>query len=67
MASLQGRQLADVINERHENVVYFPGVALPENVVADPDIRAVAADADVLVICIPHQFIKPVRVPLTFP
>lgn len=38
---------------------YLPGIQLPENVVASPNLRQVVAGAHVLVFCMPHQFIKP--------
>ena len=53
-----GKKLTEVINERHENVKYLPGIKLPENVVAVPDIVNAATDADILVFVIPHQFIE---------
>ena len=56
--SFEGRKLHDVINERHENPKYLPGITLPENVVADSDIRRVVSGAHVLVFVMPHQFIK---------
>jgi len=52
------KKLTEVINERHENVKYLPGIKLPENVVAVPDIVNAATDADILVFVIPHQFIE---------
>ena len=52
------KKLTEVINERHENVKYLPGIKLPENVVAVPDIVAAATDADILVFVLPHQFIE---------
>jgi len=54
----QGRKLTEIINEKHENVKYLPGVRLPDNIVADPDIRHVVSGAHVLVFVMPHQFIK---------
>jgi glycerol-3-phosphate dehydrogenase len=53
-----GRKLTDVINERHENPKYLPGVPLGANVVADPDLESAVRDADVLVFCAPHQFMR---------
>lgn len=32
------RNLSELINERHENVKYLPGISLPENLVACPDL-----------------------------
>lgn len=31
---VNGEKLSEVINQRHENVKYLPGIALPENVVS---------------------------------
>jgi len=50
--------LSDIINEEHENVKYFPGIALPENLVAVADLEDAVADADILVFCVPHQFMR---------
>lgn len=30
----EGRELSGVINDRHENVKYLPGISLPENLLA---------------------------------
>ena len=49
--------LTDVINARHENVKYLPGIALPENVVAIPDLEEACRDATLLVFVLPHQFL----------
>jgi glycerol-3-phosphate dehydrogenase (NAD+) len=49
------RKLTELINEKHENVKYLPGVRIPENVKAVPDILDAAKDATILVIVIPHQ------------
>ena len=35
---IEGRKLTEIINQDHENVKYLPGVKLPENVVAVPDL-----------------------------
>ncbi|XP_014669663.1 PREDICTED: glycerol-3-phosphate dehydrogenase [NAD(+)], cytoplasmic-like isoform X1 [Priapulus caudatus] len=55
---VDGKKLSEIINETHENVKYLPGVRLPDNVVAVPDIRASVKDSDILVFVIPHQFVK---------
>ncbi|CAG8449089.1 22432_t:CDS:2 [Cetraspora pellucida] len=52
---INGRKLTDLINEKHENVKYLPGFAIPENVKAVPDLLDVVNDATILVFCIPHQ------------
>lgn len=51
------RRLTDVINSRHENVKYLPGIRLPDNVVAVPDLADACRDATVLVFVLPHQFL----------
>ncbi|CAG8778064.1 19010_t:CDS:2 [Dentiscutata erythropus] len=55
--TINGRKLTELINEKHENVKYLPGITIPENVKAVPDLLEVVRDATVLVICIPHQFV----------
>ncbi|KAL9181158.1 hypothetical protein ACHAXT_009963 [Thalassiosira profunda] len=50
-------KLSEVINERHENVKYLPGVRLPENVVAVPDLATACRNATLLVFVLPHQFL----------
>lgn len=55
---LDGRKLTDIINQDHENVKYLPGIKLPENIVAVPDLVEAAKDATLLVLVIPHQFVK---------
>ena len=55
---MQDRQLTEVMNSAHENVLYFPGVSLPHNLVARSDLEDVVRDADVLVFCAPHQFMR---------
>jgi len=61
---VDGKKLTEIINERHENVKYLAGVKLPENIVAVPDVSEAAADADVLIFVIPHQFIVKALSPL---
>lgn len=52
-----GKNLTEIINEKHENVKYLPGVNLGENVIAIPDVKEAAKDANVLVFVLPHQFV----------
>ncbi|KAG2490530.1 hypothetical protein HYH03_010926 [Edaphochlamys debaryana] len=52
----KGRSLVQVINEEHENLKYFPGCRLGPNVVAEGSLEAAAADADLLIFCLPHQY-----------
>ena len=61
---IDGQKLTEIINTKHENVKYLPGHSLPENVVAIPDIVDAAADADILIFVIPHQFMERALSPL---
>lgn len=54
----ESSKLTEVINSRHENPKYLPGISLGSNVVADPDLESTVADADILIFCAPHQFIR---------
>jgi glycerol-3-phosphate dehydrogenase (NAD+) len=51
------RKLSELFNETKENVKYLPGITLPSNVIAEPDLKKAAADADILVWVLPHQFV----------
>mmetsp|Transcript_21470 Transcript_21470/g.44784 ORF Transcript_21470/g.44784 Transcript_21470/m.44784 type:complete len:421 (-) Transcript_21470:440-1702(-) len=51
------RKLTEVINERHENVKYLPGIPLPENIVAVPDLAEACRGATLLIFVLPHQFL----------
>ncbi|KAJ1484641.1 glycerol-3-phosphate dehydrogenase 1-like protein-like protein, partial [Baffinella frigidus] len=54
---VDGKKLTDWMNLEHENVKYLPGVKLPENIVAIADVGEACQDADVLIFCLPHQFL----------
>jgi glycerol-3-phosphate dehydrogenase (NAD+) len=54
---VDGQNLTDIINTKHENVKYLKGIALPENVVAVPDLINACEGATLLVFVVPHQFI----------
>ena len=49
--------LSDVINRQHENVKYLPGVKIPSNVRAIPDLADAVNNATVLIFVLPHQFL----------
>ena len=51
------QKLTALINRLHENPKYLPDIALPKNVVANPDIVSAVKDASILVFNLPHQFI----------
>ncbi|KAL7525151.1 hypothetical protein ACHAXR_000877, partial [Thalassiosira sp. AJA248-18] len=50
-------KLSEVINTRHENVKYLPGVKLPSNVRAVPDLKEACKGATLLIFVLPHQFL----------
>ncbi|RKO97978.1 hypothetical protein CXG81DRAFT_27639 [Caulochytrium protostelioides] len=58
--TVDGQKLTDLINTRHENVKYLPGIPLPHNVTACPDLVETVKDATLLVFVLPHQFVKKV-------
>ncbi|KAF5554760.1 glycerol-3-phosphate dehydrogenase [Fusarium phyllophilum] len=51
------QKLTEVINKHHENVKYLPGIPLPSNIIANPNIRDAVKDSTILVFNLPHQFI----------
>ncbi|CAK37086.1 uncharacterized protein An01g06110 [Aspergillus niger] len=54
----QGPQnLTDVINQKHENIKYLPGITLPSNLHANPSLVDAVKDSTILVFNLPHQFI----------
>lgn len=54
---VEGRNLSEIINETHENVKYLPGVTLPDNIIAVPDLRESVAGSEILIFVLPHQFL----------
>ncbi|KAF9210184.1 glycerol-3-phosphate dehydrogenase [Haplosporangium sp. Z 27] len=54
---VDGQNLTDIINTKHENVKYLPGISLPKNVKACPDLMETCKDATMLVFVVPHQFV----------
>lgn len=55
--STKPQKLTALINGLHENVKYLPDIALPHNIVANPDIVDAVQGATILVFNLPHQFI----------
>ncbi|KAF2857409.1 NAD-dependent glycerol-3-phosphate dehydrogenase [Piedraia hortae CBS 480.64] len=51
------QKLTSLINNLHENVKYLPGIILPENVIANPDLISAAREASILIFNLPHQFL----------
>ncbi|KAF2669669.1 glycerol 3-phosphate dehydrogenase [Microthyrium microscopicum] len=50
--------LSALINTVHENVKYLPGIKLPDNLVANPNIADSVKGSTILIFNLPHQFIK---------
>ncbi|KAI9018924.1 NAD-dependent glycerol-3-phosphate dehydrogenase C-terminus-domain-containing protein [Hyaloraphidium curvatum] len=55
---VKGRKLTELVNETHENPKYLPGISLPTNVVADPDLASAVNGATMLVFVLPHEFLE---------
>lgn len=51
------QKLSQLVNTLHENIKYLPGITLPPNVVANPDLPDSVKDATIMVFVLPHQFI----------
>ncbi|XP_034114162.1 uncharacterized protein LOC117574433 [Drosophila albomicans] len=56
---VRSNYLSEVINERHENIKYLPGIKLELNLIAVNDLIEAAKEADVLIFATSHSFIKP--------
>lgn len=54
---VDGKKLTEIVNTEHENIKYLPGIKIPENVVAIPDLNQAAENADILIFVLPHQFV----------
>jgi len=54
---VNGEKLSHIINSTHENVKYLPGIKLPANVLAVPDVAESVTGSDILVWVLPHQFV----------
>ncbi|ORY32516.1 NAD-dependent glycerol-3-phosphate dehydrogenase N-terminus-domain-containing protein [Naematelia encephala] len=53
----KGKKLTEIINTTHVNEKYLPGIQLPENIVAVPDLVEAIKGATALVFVMPHQFL----------
>ncbi len=51
-------EVAETVNDAHENPDYLPGIALPESIVATADPGAALAGADVVVLAVPSQTLR---------
>jgi len=54
---INGESLINIINEKHENVKYLNGITLPSNLVAEKDLKVCVENADLIIFCLPHQFL----------
>ncbi|PNY23214.1 Glycerol-3-phosphate dehydrogenase [NAD(+)] [Tolypocladium capitatum] len=54
------QKLTTIINDKHENVKYLPGITLPSNIVANPSLVDAVRCSTILVFNLPHQFIAKV-------
>lgn len=50
--------VADVINERHENPIFLPGVALDPVISATAEIGSAVGAADAVLLAVPAQFLR---------
>lgn len=48
-------EVCEVINDKHENVDYLPGIALPPSITASHDPERAADGADVVIFAVPSQ------------
>jgi glycerol-3-phosphate dehydrogenase (NAD(P)+) len=51
-------EVAEAINQQHENVDYHPGVQLPAGISATHDVEKAVHDADVVVLAAPSQTLR---------
>lgn len=51
------QKLTEIINTKHENIKYLPGITLPDNVVAVPDLAEACRNSTLLIFVLPHQFL----------
>ena len=54
---IEGKKLTEIINKTGENCKYLPNISIGENVHAEPELLQAVKDANVLVLCCPHEFV----------
>jgi glycerol-3-phosphate dehydrogenase (NAD(P)+) len=54
----RGAEVADLINEWHENTVYLPGYRLPKNLRATTDLKHALAGASLVVVVVPSHAMR---------
>lgn len=52
------QKLSEIINTNNENVKYLPGIKLPTNVLAIPNLFDAINGCNLLVFVVPHQFVQ---------
>jgi glycerol-3-phosphate dehydrogenase (NAD(P)+) len=55
----RGAEVADLINSRHENRVYLPGIKINESVLATTRMDEVLAGAGLVVVVVPSHAVRP--------
>lgn len=54
----EGEKLTETINNKHINTKYLPGIVLPDNLIAEPDLLESVKGANILIFNVPHQFLE---------
>jgi glycerol-3-phosphate dehydrogenase (NAD(P)+) len=54
----RGQEIADQVNQQHENAVYHPGIKLPESITATTNASQALADSELIVLAIPAQTLR---------
>jgi len=54
----QGEKLTHVINTKHINTKYLPGIKLPDNLIAEPDLLESVKNSNIIIFNVPHQFLE---------
>ena len=55
---IREKEIVDVMKKCHKNPVFLPGIRLSANLVPVDDLKAEAAEADVLIFAVPSKFIR---------
>jgi len=53
----KSEKLSTIINTANENIKYLPGIKLPKNIVAEPNLALACQNATLLIFVLPHQFL----------
>jgi glycerol-3-phosphate dehydrogenase (NAD+) len=53
-------KLSQAINKIHQNIKYLPGITLPENLIADDNLKDTVKGASILVFSLPGQYLEEV-------